>query len=515
MRTNSQGASLLFILVTLLAMSLKLPDRAFAQGSALEPPQQTDYRGPVTAQNEHIEVRANQFGQYTIGTHDGDPATRDDDEKNLTYGHGGVSFTSFTTVRVVANGRTQDLPLLRRTETQPSEENGGLSMSWQLDGLAVTQTLTPSNNPYTNRADTVRIAVTATNTTGEALSPGLRIMLDTMIGQNDQAPFFVPGSGNFNTEREFLGDQMPAYWKSFEAPDYNQASLKGQGIVTGEDAVKPDRLVFATWPNIKDSAWDYRVDPNLLVGDSAVALYWEPRELAAGASVTWITYYGLAGVGGGNAWIDAPVSITSDAPEFSATLWVTNLSDADFTGGEARLALPRGLRLSEGETEVKSMPTVPVNGGAQSVSWRLVGEGEATSTYDYSATVTFQTGSGPLSADAAVEYRFIAPPSPEPTASDTPAPPVVAPIAPAPDQPEGRFPWWLLLPLLLIPLLLLLLLRRQPAQPTSRVAPPRVPRSAPEPDFTERQQESGPYGASVTHGRKKPDPRDPNENPMR
>ncbi len=302
---------------------------------------------------------------------------------------------------------------------------------------------------------------------------------------------------------------MPAYWKAFEAEDYDPASLKGQGILTGEEATTPDRVVFATWPNIKNTAWDYAVDPSLPVGDSAVAMYWEPGQLAPGETVTWVTYYGLAGVGGGNAWIDAPVSITSDAPEFDATLWVANLSDTDFTGGEAAIVLPQGLRLASGENERKPMPPVPVNGGAQSVTWRVVGEGSADTTYPYSATVTFAAGSGPLAAGAEVEYRFLAPPAATPTAEPSPTPaPAVAPIPPPPAQPEGRFPWWLLLlPLLLLPLLLLLF-RRRPAHPPARVPPPRVAHSGPPPDFTELHQETGPAGANVTHGRKKPEPRE-------
>ncbi|MGE5602170.1 MAG: hypothetical protein ACM30E_03915, partial [Nitrososphaerales archaeon] len=409
MRIKRSRTALFCILALSLALSLAAPLSALARRPASQEAQ-TGYHGLASVQNANIEVRANERGQYTIGTLTGDPNTPDDDGRRLMYGHGGLSFTSFATVRVVSGGQTHDLPLLQNTDTGPEQQNGALVMSWKYDGVTIAQTLTPATNPYTDRPDTVRIALTATNTAQQPLSAGLRIMLDTMIGENDRAPFFVPGSGNFDTEREFSRDQMPAYWKAFEAPDYNPASLKGQGILTGEGVeTKPDRLVFATWPGIKDTAWDYQVNPSLPVGDSAVAMYWEPKELAPGASVTWVTYYGLAGAGGGNAWIDAPVNITSADPEFNATLWVANLSDADFTGGEARLVLPQGLRLAADETERKPMPSVPVNGGAQSVTWRLVGEGGADATYPYSATVTFQTGSGPLSAAASVAYRFIAP----------------------------------------------------------------------------------------------------------
>jgi hypothetical protein len=508
MRMKRRGVVLFYLLAALLALNAALP------ASAATPVGQRDDRGEVRVSNEQIGIVANELGQFTVGTRGGDPGTADDDAKRLMYGHALGRFTSFTTVRVVASEGSEDYPLLRMANPAPVEENGGLRMGWELPGVTLTQTLAPANNPYTSRPDTVRIAMTATNTSGAPLSAGLRIMLDTMIGENDKAPFFVPGSGNFDTEREFQGDEVPAYWKAFEASDYDQASLKGQGIVSGEDATRPDRLVFGAWPRIKNTSWEYTVDAREPVGDSAVAMYWEPQELAPGASVTWVTYYGLAGVGGGNAWIDAPVEISNESPEFSATLWVANLSDADFTGGEAVIALPQGLRLADGETGRKPMESVPVNGGAQSVSWRLVGEGEAGATYPYSATVTFQTGSGPLSADASVEYRVIAAAQPAPTATptETPVPPVIAPIVPAPEE-ERAFPWWLLLLLLPLLLLLLLLLRRRPA-PAVRTAPPRVTRTAPPPDFTERQQEAGPYGANVTHGRKKPDGRDPHENPM-
>jgi hypothetical protein len=501
----------LLVVVTLLALALDARTPVFAA-----PGGQGTGRNPVIVENGLVEIRVSDRGQFTIGTVGGNPGSVADDDRRLVYGHGGSAFTSFNTIRTVENGTTRDFPLLRDIEQRPQVADGVVSMAWTLEGVRVVQTLAPADNPYTSRPDTVRIALTATNIGNEPLTVGARVMLDTMIGNNDHAPFFVPGSGNFDEEREFTGADMPVYWKAFEAADYDPASLKGQGIISGLDATPPDRFQFASWRRIKNSAWDYAISPGSPVGDSAVGLYWEPDELAAGASVTWITYYGLAGEGGGNAWIDAPVSITSAEPEFAATLWVTNLSDEDFTGGEARITLPEGLRLAEGEPEKKPMPPVPTNGGAESVTWQLVGEGGIDVDLPYSATVAFETGSDPLSASASVNYRFIAPPAtvtPEPTASPTPTPAAVPPpvAVPASPAPEGRFPW----PLLLIPLLglplLLLLLRRSPARPTNRVAPPRVPRTAPQPDFTERAEPGEPPGANVTHGRPRRDVRDGDE----
>jgi hypothetical protein len=463
---------------------------------------------PVThIGNEFVEANVSPWGQFTIGTVQGDPGTRDDDQKRLMFGHNGGGYTSFVSARIIENGQQQDVPLYRLGDARPQVSGDAVTMQWQAGSVKIEQVLTPALNPYTNRPDTIRISLTATNTGSQPVQAGIRVMLDTMIGGNDNAPFFVPGTGNFAVEKEYGAGEIPAYWKAFEAEDYSPASLKGQGILTGFDATPPDRFVVARWPQLRSTIWDYNVDPQAPVGDSAVALYWMPVELAAGASTTWTTFYGLAGTGGGSAWFDAPVNITSTEPGFSATLWVSNLSDADFVGGQAKITLPAGLQLAEGETETKPMQTVPLNGGAQSVTWRLVGSATADADFSYSATVNFASGSAPLSAEASVHYGFVAA-TQTPVPSDTPAPtitPTPLPVAPAPAAPAARLPWWpllLLLPLLALPLLWILL-RRRPTKPATRVPPPHPPRPSAPPVLNQGTRAAGPTGADVTHGRKK------------
>ena len=463
--------------------------------------------------NEFIEVNVSQWGQFTIGTVGGDPATRDDDGKRLMFGHNGGGYTSFVSARVIENGQQQDVPLYRLGNARPQVNGDAISMQWQVGSVKIEQVLAPAMNPYTDRPDTIRISLTATNTGNQPVQAGIRVMLDTMIGGNDYAPFFVPGTGNFAVEKEYGAGEIPAYWKAFEAEDYSPASLKGQGILSGFETTPPDRFVVARWPEMRASIWDYQVNPQAAVGDSAVALYWMPKELAPGASTTWTTFYGLAGTGGGTAWFDAPVNITSAEPGFSATLWVSNLSDADFTGGQATITLPAGLQLAEGEAETKPMPTVPLNGGAQSVTWRLAGAGSTDADYRYSGTVNFESGSSPLSAEASVHYGFIAPvqeptqtPAPTGTRPPTRTPTATPlPVVPPPPAPAAGLPWWplfLLLPLLALPLLWLLM-RRRPSRPPTRVPPLRPPRPSAPPALDPRTRAAGPTGADVTHGRKK------------
>jgi hypothetical protein len=331
-----------------------------------------------------------------------------------------------------------------------------------------------------------------------------------MIGENDDAPFFIPDTGNTSQEHEYIGAAIPSYWKAFEASDYSPASLKGQGLLTDFGTTPPDRFVVASWRRIKDTVWDYSITPGRETGDSAVAIYWLPKKLQPGESVTWITCYGLAGVGGGTAWFDAPLTVTSLAPEFKTTLWISNKSEADFAGGEATLTLPPGLLFATGETARKPLPRVPKNGGAQSVSWQLVATGNVDVDYPYSATVAFQSGSGPLTAETTVRYQKVSTPTPTYTPTSTPTPtltptPTPCPTSLVPFVPDTCWLWWpwlLLIPLLAV-LIGVLLWRRQQRPPPPPVAPTHVKPRPTAPVWPAEKKPTKPSGADVTHGRDK------------
>lgn len=456
---------------------------------------QTDFAlaaGTISLQNDFIRVYVGEQGMFTVGTRLGDPQTSADDEKVLLFGHGRDHWTSFTSVRFVRDGSTQDVALSQLRPDQPPVTSGdSVATVWTTSDVEIRQVLTLASNPFTGRADTVMIATSTANKGNRALDVGIRVMLDTMIGANDYAPFFIPGTGNTDEEHEYSGAAVPLYWKAFEARDYSPSSLKGQGIMTGFGATPPDRFVVANWPRISRTIWDYRVTPGMKVGDSAVALYWMPKELQPGESVTWTTYYGLAGAGGGKAWFDAPVRVTSENPRFQATLWVSNDSDSDFTGGEALLALTPGLALASEETLRKPFPLVPTGGGAQSVSWQLVASGNVDTHYPYSATITFAAGSPQLVAKNSVFYQKVVLPVP------TPCPTSLLPFV-----RDRCWLWWPWL-LLLVPLLGLLLWRMLHRKPR-RLPPPPPPRPVvkplpPQTGWSAGSQARTPEGQDVIH----------------
>jgi hypothetical protein len=434
------------VLLLVLTLTLSVGLTARAQNSkGGESPQQAGEQPAIIVDNDFIRVAADDDGQFVIGTTGGDPTTASDDNKRLLFGYPDDIWSSFATVRVIADGRTEDFRLLDRMPVEgPVRQGNAIITTWLLSQIRVTQRLELAFNVYTGRDDTIRLQYTLTNEGNTTQAAGLRSMLDIAIGrvgpivEGDGAPYFVPGAGNLTHEAEFTGN-IPAIWKAFESLTFDPASTKGQGTLVGPGATPPDRLVLARWgrfeqgDGIRFHAWDYNVDPNAdLTLDSAVAMYWNPRDLTPGGARTVTTFYGLAGPGGGQAWIDAPITLTCPDLTFSATHWVANTGDEPFINGSSTITLPGELQLVEGAPTQSLGDITP--GAARSVTWKISPRADVQGTFTYRVTSQFQTGTEPVSAQSSVQVpRCVQPETPTPTATPPPSP---TPVPPA-EIPEA------------------------------------------------------------------------------
>lgn len=81
------------------------------------------------------------------------------------------------------------------------------------DGVDVTQELSIIENSATGRDDVVKIKYIVKNDTEYAKQVGIRIMMDTMLGGNDAAPFRVNGS-DVTTETVYSGSNIPQIWQA-------------------------------------------------------------------------------------------------------------------------------------------------------------------------------------------------------------------------------------------------------------------------------------------------------------
>lgn len=356
--------------------------------------------------NSFARLDAASDGQFVIGTTGGDPTIATDDNKRLLHGFGpdgtSIIWSSFTSVRVVTGTTTTDISLKDMTPTQGPTNNGSsITTVWTVaPNIQVKETLTPMINPFSGRADTIKIQYTVTNLDSVAHGVGVRCMLDVMVGDNDAAPYFVPGVGNSNKEQEFTSANMPAYYFAFESDTFAADSLKGQGMLTGFGMTPPDRFVIASWGSINSTIWDYTVDPNRTTSDSATAMYWNPVTLAASQSATFATAYGLAGTGtgGSSTRITAPYLVDPATTSISVTVWINNATLVTFINGTSTINLPVGLQIHSGETLSKTLGDVPA-GTVKQANWSVDITG-GMGVYDYSVVSTFLSGSGTLTATA-------------------------------------------------------------------------------------------------------------------
>lgn len=165
--------------------------------------------------------------------------------------------------------------------------DGIISLRWRLpEGVLVEQIFQTLDNGTS-------IIVTLSNENSSALTVGVRLHLDTMLGVNDGAPIYIPGDGLITKERQYNADSLNfRYWKAYNRQD--SPTIVATGTIDPDLGLTyPDRVVIADWKKSKDTAWDYLVDEShSILGDSAVILYYYNIILEPRASATIITNYG-------------------------------------------------------------------------------------------------------------------------------------------------------------------------------------------------------------------------------
>ena len=121
-------------------------------------------------------------------------------------------------------------------------------------------------NPATGNDDLIEVKYIVTNNSDVEKNVGLRIMMDTMLGGNDHAPFRVPQYGSITTETEYTGDDIPQFWQAFDNLTSPTVIAQGRLFQTEED--RPDKVQFCNWGSINDANWDYHTTAGRGNGDN-------------------------------------------------------------------------------------------------------------------------------------------------------------------------------------------------------------------------------------------------------
>ncbi|MBO8126419.1 MAG: cellulosome anchor protein [Firmicutes bacterium] len=266
----------------------------------------------VSISNEYIRIVVNaegeNTGRFALETTGGDPDRTSDDGEPLIYGRP-KPWTSYTTVRVddedyVFGGKTTKRAGLSgkygEVVSGPEVQGDGIEITAKLGPVEVLQRLEFAVSSTTGYRDSARIIYRITNTDAVPHEVGLRIMLDTLLGANDGAPFRFHEEAILG-DAEYQGDELPDFWQAFDS--LSDPRVIAQGTLKGPDVTTPDRIIFSNWGSFADGLWEIDFQPGrefLRLGefelDSAVGLYWEPATLLPGESRTYVTGYGMGGL---------------------------------------------------------------------------------------------------------------------------------------------------------------------------------------------------------------------------
>lgn len=244
--------------------------------------------------------------------------------------------------------------------------------------VRVTQQVEIIRNEQTGLLDTCLIRYTAENMSNLPNSVGLRVMLDTFIGDNDGVPFVIPGQpGLLDTKQQFDEKDIPDFIQALEFGDLqNPGTVAQMGLKIGRSSSDElefdpiDSMVICRWPG-RRKKWSW--PPEALnyppqKKDSCVVLYWEPRQLGPTEKREMAFTYGLGTLSGAGSGRLALTGFGAFRPSgtFTVVAYVKNAEP----GQAVTLRLPEGLTFAKGETGQKSVEPQKDKEMSQ-VSWRV------------------------------------------------------------------------------------------------------------------------------------------------
>lgn len=335
--------------------------------SAEELFQEIDQNNNLRLGNDYVVIVVNMdenaMGRFAIETTGGAPFQDNDDNKPLIYGRP-KPWTSYTTIwlnnknyifggetgrRAGAGGNYGELI------EKPHVDNGYIKTVTKIENkLLVEQSLQIVKSSTTGLYDTVQIKYRIENIDDIQHKVGLRIVLDTMLGENDGAPFRL-GDEAVTTDTIYYQKQLPQFWQAFDS--LSNPTVTSQGTFVGPGVTPPDQVKFADWGSMADGVWDFDFKPGevfLRKGeyeiDSAVAMYWVPEYLQPGESRSYITNYGLGGItivpGLLSLGITSPAEVVMDTPDrvIPIIAYVENTSEIVAKNVRINIELPNTLR---------------------------------------------------------------------------------------------------------------------------------------------------------------------------
>jgi len=175
--------------------------------------------------------------------------------------------------------------------TRLEDQDGNPAVVYESPSLIVRKVFTPVRTPNSQAINGLNITVTVQNTGEQAVSTGLRMLIDTHLGEGRKRIPFQTNNESVLRERLIEGTSGEMYWIS-RGPNF---SLMGSIINPYDRNTRvPDFVHMASWKRLYKAKWNliYKEGRSFnyfpyFFRDSAVCYYYEPAMLEAGESFTY------------------------------------------------------------------------------------------------------------------------------------------------------------------------------------------------------------------------------------
>ncbi|MDR3161602.1 MAG: hypothetical protein LBU28_08325 [Spirochaetaceae bacterium] len=164
---------------------------------------------------------------------------------------------------------------------------GNPALVFESPFLVVTQEFSFFQVSASHETNGVRMTIRAENKAGQEASVGIRVLLDTTLGEgNRSSAHFVTDLQTISAEIALDHSRNDQWWSSRNNRYGLMGSISFRGIS------RPDLIHFSNWKRLNDAAWksdyvpgrSFDVPPSF--GDSAVCYYYDPLPVGRNSSRT-------------------------------------------------------------------------------------------------------------------------------------------------------------------------------------------------------------------------------------
>jgi len=247
--------------------------------------------------------------------------------------------TSFMEVSV--DGRIYRLGESRTFRTSYERLDGNPALVFESSFLKVSEIFSPvktANSPVVNG---VKITIVVENLSVQRSSVGLRLLIDTHLGEGRGKIPFITNTQLITNETLIEGTSGEKFWVSRG----DRVALMGSILSPLNDSRAPDFVHIANWKRLNDVPWRLRAYEgrsfNFIpysIEDSAVCYYYEPVDINGRGSFTYTIFLTTEDI----AWYNSavmpelePVPVTETQTELPMVIETPSI---DFTALEEAAA---------------------------------------------------------------------------------------------------------------------------------------------------------------------------------